>query len=131
MIWKFKCTVCKEWREIDWDRKDIRHTCHKTRESYYPPNPAEQHDAYLDSHDWTLDMEEIVVKFRGERCVVPGCIKHYETLDHRVPYSEGGKTSVKNLFPICFEHNDAKGDMDYDDWLADYYRKINKVIQGS
>ena len=128
MIWKFKCTVCKEWREIDWNRKDIKHTCHKTRESYYPPKPTEQHEAYLDTHSWTLEMEETVVKLKGECCVVPKCDKRYETLDHRIPYSVRGRTSVDNLFPMCNEHNDAKGDRDYDDWLAEYYRKSNYVI---
>ncbi len=125
MIWEFKCPVCKEWREIDWDRKDIRHTCHKTHESYYPPGPLQQHEAFIKAQNWTKEIEEAVVAIKGICCVVPMCIKHYETLDHRVPYSEGGRTSVDNLFPMCHEHNDAKGDMDYDDWLADYYRKIN------
>lgn len=34
-------------------------------------------------------------------------------LDHRIPWINGGKTTVNNLYPMCEEHNAAKGDLDY------------------
>jgi hypothetical protein len=62
-------------------------------------------------------MENAVIKLRGTKCTVPGCGKDYETLDHREPYSDIGKTSVENLFPMCRAHNDLKGDENYFLWL--------------
>ncbi|NQV15010.1 HNH endonuclease [bacterium] len=62
-------------------------------------------------------MEDVVVKIKGKACTVPGCKKDFETLDHRVPWSMSGNTSVDNLFPMCESHNLSKGDTDYQIWF--------------
>jgi hypothetical protein len=49
---------------------------------------------------------------------VPGCRRPAQTLDHRVPFSGGGTTSVINLFPMCNEHNESKGNTPYEVWIA-------------
>lgn len=61
-------------------------------------------------------MEQVVIETKGTTCTVPKCNKHYETLDHRLPFSKNGRTSVENLFPMCNEHNQSKGDTDYNVW---------------
>lgn len=117
MKWNYRCPKCHKWRNIEWAERKESHRCHQTHESYYPPTLLEQHEGYLNTHEWPPEMEKIVVALKGENCTVPNCTKHYETLDHRVPYSKKGKTSVENLFPICEVHNLLKGDKSYIYWL--------------
>ena len=62
-------------------------------------------------------MEDVVVVEKGDQCTAPGCEEARETLDHRVPFANGGRTSVENLFPMCHDHNLSKQDSDYDDWV--------------
>lgn len=117
MKWNYKCPKCNEWRHIEWSKRSQSYTCHNTYQTYYPPTPSEQHDAFVDTHDWPNEMETVVVQEKGNKCTVPGCKKNYETLDHRIPFSKVGKTSVSNLFPMCEAHNQSKGDKDYVAWL--------------
>lgn len=79
--------------------------------------PSQQYDAYVDTHEWPKEMEAVVVALRRRICTAPGCAKAYETLDHRIPWSKGGPTSVANLFPMCTQHNLEKGNTDYAKWV--------------
>ena len=125
MEWNYRCPLCNRWRQINWlDRFDARN-CDKKDTYYLPPGPLEQHDAYVDTHAWPDEMEQAVLTLKGFNCCVPGCYKVFETLDHRVPFSKGGKTSVNNLFPMCEEHNKSKGDSDYSTWLNSMVFKNN------
>jgi len=118
MEWYYKCPKCGVWRGIRWNKIDEVRECHNTKQNYYPPTPALQHDAYVDTHNWPKEMENEVVRLRGNKCTVPGCTKNAQTLDHRLAWAKGGKTCVDNLFPMCNEHNQAKGDTDYNIWLS-------------
>ncbi|MBI5645603.1 MAG: HNH endonuclease [Ignavibacteriae bacterium] len=84
----------------------------------FVPSPFSNPSAYVDTHNWPADMEAAVIKTKGNTCVVSGCGVRYETLDHIVPWSKGGRTSVENLQPMCNAHNSSKGDTDYPVWLA-------------
>lgn len=118
MKWHYRCPICKHWRSIDWTRISSKFKCHKDEsKKYYPPRPKDQHDAYVDDHNWPEEMEKTVIALKGNKCTVPDCKKKFETLDHHVAWSKGGKTSVANLFPICNKHNQSKGDKDYEEWL--------------
>jgi len=117
MNWHYRCPSCGAWGYIDWEKRENIFKCHKYKVGYTPPSPYEDHDAYIDAHDWPLEMEEVVIALKGKYCTVPWCKKKYETLDHRVAYSKDGRTSVVNLFPMCNEHNQSKGDSNYDNWL--------------
>lgn len=117
MKWHYKCSVCGEWRNIDWEKRNESFNCHKTKKTYIPPGPAQQKYAFVDTHNWPDEMERVVVAEKGDKCTVPGCSKSYETLDHRVPFSKSGRTSVNNLYPMCNAHNQSKGDFDYTVWL--------------
>lgn len=125
MEWHYRCPICDEWRKIDWSKRFEARYCDNTESYYIPPSPSEQHDAYIDTHEWPDLMEYTVVTGKGNQCTVTGCTKVYETLDHRVPFSKGGKTSVDNLFPMCNDHNLSKGDSDYFTWLNDMIFKNN------
>lgn len=51
-----------------------------------------------------------LVRWRAERCLAPGCgmpasLCH---LDHQVPWSEGGRTELGNLAPLCENHHIVK-----------------------
>lgn len=50
------------------------------------------------------------VRARDRVCVFPPCRKSAEKcdLDHRRPYSEGGRTSADNLQPLCPRHHELK-----------------------
>jgi hypothetical protein len=126
MNWNYRCPLCSAWGIIDWADRAKSFTCHQCRGVHTPPTPADQHDAYVDTHEWPQEMEDEVVRTKGRHCTVPACTKRYETLDHRVAWSKGGPTSVDNLYPMCEAHNQSKGDQDYDDWLASETRFGNR-----
>lgn len=42
------------------------------------------------------------------RCIWPGCSVLTCEVDHRVPWSEGGRTDVSNADPLCRRHNRLK-----------------------
>ncbi len=119
MMWNYRCPVCGEWRRADWQKRTQKHTCHKTKQSYLPPEPIHQHDAYVDTHEWPKEMEDVVAALKGNRCTAAGCNKPSETLDHHIPWSDGGRTSVENLNPMCNKHNQEKGDKDPNEWMLD------------
>ena len=121
MIWNYQCPHCREWRQVDWEKRGKEHCCHRTGKPYLPPSPADQHGAWVDTHDWPLEIERVVVYIKGSSCTVPGCTRPAETLDHRIAYSRGGLTSIGNLFPMCHAHNQRKGDSDYEQWLLGRY----------
>jgi hypothetical protein len=110
--------MCNQWRSVEWTERGNILNCHVTQASYIPPTPAQQHDAYVDIHEWPDEMEKVVITAKGNKYIVPGCSKIYETLDHRIPWSQGGHTSVSNLFPMCDKHNQSKDDTNYSEWLA-------------
>lgn len=118
MNWHYKCPLCGEWRTVPWVEREQQRNCHQDGRTYYPPSPAKDHRAYVDTHDWPTEMEETVVAVRGSMCTVPNCNRQAQTLDHRVAWTKGGRTSVENLFPMCTKHNQEKGDQDYQSWLA-------------
>lgn len=118
MKWSYECPKCTQWGTIEWSDREKNFICHNCKESHTPVTPAQQHVAYVDTHPWPNEIENVVVGNKGNKCTVPGCNKNYETLDHRVPYSKGGKTSVSNLWPMCENHNQAKSDSDYATWLS-------------
>ncbi|MFZ1081522.1 MAG: HNH endonuclease signature motif containing protein [Candidatus Kryptoniota bacterium] len=117
MNWFYICPHCKEWRSIRWEERQKSYYCKEKKMNYIPPTPAEQTSAYVDTQEWPMEIEEVVVATKGRKCIVPGCKSDYQTLDHRIPYSKKGHTSVDNLFPMCTEHHKLKGDTDYERWL--------------
>ncbi|MEY3617834.1 MAG: hypothetical protein RL726_532, partial [Actinomycetota bacterium] len=42
---------------------------------------------------------------RRRRCVWPSCSRLHCEVDHRIPWSEGGRTSPDNGDPLCAKHN--------------------------
>ena len=117
MKWNYKCPNCHSWGSVEWKDIDNTFECHYCRNPHKPPRPANQFEAYVNTHDWPNEMETVVITIKGKKCTVPGCKNNSETLDHRLAFSNGGKTSVSNLYPMCKEHNQSKGDKDYGTWL--------------
>ena len=68
-------------------------------------------------------LRDFVFACKGTQCTVPGCIRFADTLDHRVPVSNGGPTSYENLYPMCFMHNTMKGALYYGEFL-DRWREV-------
>jgi hypothetical protein len=52
------------------------------------------------------------VRARDRVCAFPPCRKAADKcdLDHRLPFSQGGRTSVDNLQPLCPRHHEMKHD---------------------
>jgi hypothetical protein len=121
MKWFFRCPSCGHsdvW--VPWEEHGKILTCPNTHKPYRVPEPANQHAAYVDTHDWPVEMERVVRQVHGApqgHCTVPGCIRRADTLDHRLAWSKGGNTSVLNLYPMCNQHNGEKGDTPYQLWL--------------
>jgi len=123
MKWHYWCPFCARPARTDWASRNKVLTCAQCGKNRVPPSPSEQHKAYVDTQDWPAEMEVAVRELRGNRCTIPGCIKPADTLDHRVSFSKKGRTSVANLFPMCTEHNLAKGDQNYVAFLRCLARK--------
>lgn len=49
---------------------------------------------------------------RDGTCIFPGCNRAAQQcqLDHRIPYQDGGPTSVDNLYALCEKHHNVKTD---------------------
>lgn len=119
MKWHFRCPKCGDWRNVEWAERGTAVKCHRGLGPYVPPTPTEQPSAYVDEHDAPLEMEDVVRADKGEGCTVPECDEYGDTLDHRVAWENGGRTSVENLFPMCTSHNSSKGTKDYDAWVVE------------
>jgi len=119
MKWHYRCPECDAWRLCDWKKRSTRKKCSECQKGYDVPTPRSQHDAYVDTHDWPVDMDREVERVKGKKCTVPKCPKDSQTLDHRVPWSDEGKTSVENLFPMCTDHNESKSTKEYSRWLRE------------
>lgn len=118
MKWFSRCPYCNEMRNVDWEKRQNKYQCHKDNTKIYTPfTPSQDSSGYVDTHNWPEEIETIVIGLKGKNCTVPGCSKKYQTLDHRIPWSKNGKTSVENLFPMCTEHNLSKSDTEYETWL--------------
>jgi uncharacterized protein DUF222/HNH endonuclease len=51
---------------------------------------------------------------RDPKCIVPGCgVRHGLQIDHRVPWIEGGTTSLENLARLCRWHHYQKSHLGY------------------
>jgi len=98
MKWHYICPECGKPTVVDWDKHGKTVICSKTKKRYQCPTPATDHQAYVDTPEWPQEMEDEVYRRKGRRCTVDGCRRRGDTLDHRVPFSKGGKTSVDNLF---------------------------------
>jgi hypothetical protein len=117
MIWYYQCPYCREWQNVDWEKHGQTVKCGKCATRHDVPGPAKQPDAFVDTHDWPAEMEDAVRQQKGKKCTVDGCDKVADTLDHRTPFSKGGRTSAKNLWPMCDDHNKEKGDLSYETFL--------------
>lgn len=120
MTWHYNCPVCGNPMAVEWARHKEQTQCRKCRTRHYPPTPDEDHFAYITGQRWPPEMEQVVISRRGSVCTAPGCFREYKTLAPRKPISRGGKISVDNLIPLCFQHARDKGDQDYDDWVRTF-----------
>jgi len=118
MKWHYDCPNCVSESRCDWQGRTGDRPCGSCKVPYSPPSPASDGAAYVDTHEWPVEMEQAVHASRGRKCTVPGCSRDADTLDHHVPHAKGGRTSVNNLFPMCQPHNQSKGDQDYAIWLV-------------
>jgi hypothetical protein len=109
MIWNYRCPKCGQWRQVEWDERDQRLTCHETDEAYVAPSPAEQIEAFVDEQTPPDEMDQAVRSRFPNKCVVPGCKNEPDTLDHVLAYA--------NLQPMCGDHNTSKCDQPYWEWL--------------
>jgi 5-methylcytosine-specific restriction endonuclease McrA len=119
MKWKYRCPKCGEWRNaVDWEERGSGRECGACQATYVVPRPNEQPQAFVDTHHWPQEMENAVVAAKGRKCTAFGCTAAAQTLDHRVPFSKGGRTSVANLFPMCNACNQEKSDTPFAVWDA-------------
>jgi hypothetical protein len=118
MKWHYHCPICGLPHSCKWEERKEKQKCIVNFTEYHPPTPAKDHQAFVNTRQWSEEIEKAVVKIRGNKCTVPGCKKEYETLDHRIPWSKKRKTSVENLWPMCEEHNKSKGNSAYEEWVA-------------
>jgi len=127
MTWHYHCPRCGRTREVPWDDIELEVTCPDCHAVHFAPTPGQDHTAYVDGENWPPEMEDEVVAMRGSACVVPGCYREHTTLVPRLPFTRGGRSSVENLVPACAQHAAARGEGDYDEWLARFAKKAPDV----
>lgn len=66
----------------------------------------------------SMFVRRAVLERDGERCVYCGTIDGPFHLDHRLPWSRGGRDTVENLVVACEPCNRAKADKTVEEWLA-------------
>lgn len=103
----------------------------RCKECKYPgaaPSPAIQTNAWVTDRTPPEEMAEAARERNGRDglCTVPTCRRLATVLDHRVAWTKGGKTCVRNLYPMCEEHHLSKGDSDYQDWLRKQSRTVER-----
>lgn len=117
MKWRFKCPLCNDARETDWENHGKRVPCSACKKERTVPGPAQQPSAYVDQRDPPEEMKDVVFLVKGTSCVINGCKAGDITLDHIVAWDNNGRTSVDNLQPMCASHNSSKGAEDFASWL--------------
>jgi len=127
MKWYFKCPECAGKLNTEWDRNGKQGQCPYCHKDIRIPTPSDQHDAYVDQHDWPQAMEDEVYKTKRTSCVISGCRNREMSLDHITAWDNGGKTSVENLQPMCKKHNSSKGNTRIGLWLAIKGLTLRKV----
>jgi hypothetical protein len=119
VYWHYHCPQCQQRCVADWKEIGLQAQCSICGNVHYPPTPHEDRFAWLEGGKWTQEIEEAVLAIRGTICAVPGCYREHETLAPRVPASDGGRTSVDNLMPLCNKHAALRGERDWNEWLAE------------
>lgn len=126
MEWHFKCPLCKSWCRAEWGVVEERSKCNSCHKFRVIPGPADQHDAWVDQHDWPVEMEEVVHELKGTKCVISGCRGTEMTLDHIIAWEKDGPTSVSNLQPMCKSQNSSKNDMNLAVWLKEIGEQLRQ-----
>lgn len=82
-------------------------------------DPITGHVLAVDTRDAPLSMRKFL-RARDQTCRFPGCSRpaHQSELDHTVPWSSGGKTSVDNLKHVCVRHHTQKHQKPWRSWHA-------------
>jgi len=127
MIWHYHCPHCRWALEVPWENRSQEVVCPDCKTAHYAPTPVEDHTAYIGGERWPQEMEDEVVAMRGSACAVPGCYREHTTFVPRLPLTKGGRLSVENLTPACAEHASARGEADYDEWLARFAKREPEI----
>src|SRR5438105_2748013 len=104
MRWTYGCPKCGQILYADWASRKRLWICAFCRAPSYPPDPSEDHAAFVDSREPPQEVVDLVLELRGIGCTVPGCRQRAEVLDHRIAFARGGRTSIENLYPMCEAH---------------------------
>lgn len=95
-------------------------------------------------HDFTPEQWESALIHFNYRCAVCGSPAGFWTviaMDHWIPISKGGGTTVTNIVPLCHAKvgnptgksccNNSKGGLMPDEWLSAQYsrRKMNAILK--
>ena len=123
LIWHYHCPQCGRTLETPWDDIKLEVTCPDCNTAHYAPTPGQDRTAYIGGERWPQELTDEVVAMHGSACVVPGCYREHTTLVPRLPFSQDGRLSVENLAPACAQHASARGEGDYDEWLARFAKK--------
>jgi hypothetical protein len=113
----YPCPHCQTARHCEWEERLARKQCRHCRKPYLPPTPAEEPDAYVDQQEPPPEMADAVRARKGPACAASDCHNPAAGLDHGVPYSQGGRTSVNNLLPLCPACHAARRDERQQTWL--------------
>ena len=95
------------WREANGERAAEYRRENASRYSQHASNRrARLKDALVPG--FAEPVTEVLTRFYGRACLVPGCEQSKATLDHVVALENGGKHTYWNAQPLCLSHNASK-----------------------
>ena len=107
----------KNYEDIKNKKKDNRLTINMSNLIYYHTKRA--NGGTFTRKEWLQ-----ICSYYGEKCLK--CGKNEVTIDHVIPVSCGGKSSIDNIQPLCRSCNSSKNnkEIDYRFDKGEYARKI-------
>ena len=87
-------------------------------------------DKPVERRDFTPEVREAIFKRDNYRCVFCGLGKEDNVeiaVDHKVPWSKGGKSTLENGQTLCDKHNNMKKDYDQTTAGKNYFIEIHNT----
>lgn len=114
----------------DWD-KILRQTDLVETEILQKAEDGKLVKAFIRKSTRSISQHVSWAVFRRDtfRCQYCGADDVPLTVDHLVLWEEGGPSTEENLLTCCKKCNNARGNMQYADWLEDkYYKRVSKGL---
>lgn len=117
---KFYYLVAGKWLPLGADRAGAFAKADALNEA----SRAQRMEAFAAARKVAGEIGQVVMQRDGSKCVYCGAAEGLE-LDHVIPFSKGGATSIGNLVVSCMTCNASKND----GTIAEFMVKLHRVVE--